>query len=256
MLDITLTDVTGQPISEDAELRFSQGDRVLHVITKNGHVAIENLSDGPSQTWSLQVTTESYLPVGQFVTAPGRVIIPLPVRASKVRSVSFPDYKELPRTIQKLIFKVAYDGLSDLQRAGLLNILTKCENVLLPSSVVIDHLTDVVEIKGDRIFARATPRLMDYVRYSDRFHKVSGKLHKAPDGSDSLSSYKTSELFGNLQITFFQDGLCDIDIDDAAGIRHIFQVVKNAVTGETHPYNIHEILVGWQKLDPGYTLHV
>jgi hypothetical protein len=31
-------------------------------------------------------------------------------------------------------------------------------------------------------------------------------------------------------------------------------VLRNSLSGKpTHPYNIHEILVGIQKLDPGYT---
>jgi hypothetical protein len=47
------------------------------------------------------------------------------------------------------------------------------------------------------------------------------------------------------------------DIDDAAGIEHVFQVVHNAVSSQpTHPYNIHEILVGYQHLDPGYTFQI
>ena len=49
------------------------------------------------------------------------------------------------------------------------------------------------------------------------------------------------------------DCVADIDIDDAAGLEHLFQVVRNAITGRpTHPFNIHEILVFHQKIDPGY----
>ncbi|MEJ7711277.1 MAG: hypothetical protein WKF84_15785 [Pyrinomonadaceae bacterium] len=51
--------------------------------------------------------------------------------------------------------------------------------------------------------------------------------------------------------------VADIDIDDAAGLRHIFQVVQNALPGNsTHPYAIHDILVAYQKLDPLYTFVV
>ncbi|HEX6176135.1 MAG TPA: hypothetical protein VF089_19165 [Candidatus Binatia bacterium] len=47
------------------------------------------------------------------------------------------------------------------------------------------------------------------------------------------------------------------DIDDAAGLEHVFQVVRNRLSGSpTHPYNIHEILVGHQKLDPGYRFQI
>ena len=48
--------------------------------------------------------------------------------------------------------------------------------------------------------------------------------------------------------------VADIDIDDAAGIEHIFQVVHNSLPNQsTNPYNIHEILVGYQHIDPGYS---
>ena len=48
--------------------------------------------------------------------------------------------------------------------------------------------------------------------------------------------------------------VADIDIDDAAGLQHVFQVVRNKLSGNpTHPYNIHEILIEHQHLDPGYS---
>ena len=51
--------------------------------------------------------------------------------------------------------------------------------------------------------------------------------------------------------------LVDIDIDDAGGLGHVFQVLRNFLTRrQTHPFDIHEILVYRQKLDPGYTFVV
>jgi hypothetical protein len=74
----------------------------------------------------------------------------------------------------------------------------------------------------------------------------------------AAGSFKTGDLFGNLQVTLFQnDAQCraDIDIDDAAGLGHVFQVARNHLTGEpTHPYNIQQILIAHQHLDPGYRL--
>ena len=65
---------------------------------------------------------------------------------------------------------------------------------------------------------------------------------------------------GNLQLTFFMNGndcVADIDIDDANGFAHVFQVLRNKLSGEpTHPYNIHEILIASQGLDPGYTFRL
>ena len=57
-------------------------------------------------------------------------------------------------------------------------------------------------------------------------------------------------------MTFFRSGdrcVADIDIDDAAGLGHVFQVMRNHLSGKpTHPYNIHQILTKHQNLDPGY----
>ena len=51
--------------------------------------------------------------------------------------------------------------------------------------------------------------------------------------------------------------MADIDIDDAGGFGHIFQVLRNKLSGKLHyPYNIHEILVKAQQLGLGYTFMV
>jgi hypothetical protein len=49
----------------------------------------------------------------------------------------------------------------------------------------------------------------------------------------------------------------DADIDDAGGLGHAFQVLRNFLTHQpTHPYDIHEILVFDQLLSVPYTLLV
>jgi hypothetical protein len=59
-------------------------------------------------------------------------------------------------------------------------------------------------------------------------------------------------------LTFVADGdnnfLADIDIDDHQGIQHAFDVLQHAVSGkDTNPFDIHEILIFFQSLDPGYS---
>jgi len=87
--------------------------------------------------------------------------------------------------------------------------------------------------------------------------EVSGALHHPPTGFAEAGSFKTPDHYGNLCLTFFMKGddcVADIDIDDAGGLEHAFQVLRNKLSGHpTHPYNIHEILVGYQQLDPGYS---
>jgi hypothetical protein len=93
------------------------------------------------------------------------------------------------------------------------------------------------------------------------FNRVDGSLHKPDVDFQLVDSYKTADPYGNLQITFFASlnpplrFTGDIDIDDAAGIGHIFQVIEHAVKKTvTNPYDIHEILVYHQFLDPRYQL--
>ena len=39
------------------------------------------------------------------------------------------------------------------------------------------------------------------------------------------------------------------------GIQHAFDVIKHKVTGrDTHPYDIHQILIFFQDIHPGYEL--
>ena len=60
---------------------------------------------------------------------------------------------------------------------------------------------------------------------------------------------KTFDRYGNLQLTFQRRGVTgndyavDVDIDDAQGIEHLFQVLRNSVNGPTNPYDIHDILL-------------
>jgi hypothetical protein len=44
-----------------------------------------------------------------------------------------------------------------------------------------------------------------------------------------------------------------MDIDEAQGINHAFEVIRNVFTGLTNPHNVREILVATQALKPLYT---
>ena len=92
------------------------------------------------------------------------------------------------------------------------------------------------------------------------FRQVPASLHTPQPGFQNAGSYKTLDPYGNLQVTFFSNPMtlelkADIDIDDASGIQHAFQVAEHTITGgDTNPYDIHEILIYHQFLDPGYRL--
>ena len=138
----------------------------------------------------------------------------------------------------------------------------------LPSGLPVSHyIESLYRIRGDRVFANVQLPLRDLVKTAQnvgQFDEVSGALHNPDEeGFHLAGSYKTQDQYGNLQLTFFANTATppkfkvDADIDDAQGIGHIFQVLRNWLTGrETHPYDIHQILVRHQKIDPGYELIV
>jgi hypothetical protein len=159
------------------------------------------------------------------------------------------------------------ERLPDLERACLANIMAKARHTILPAgNSVADYITSIVEVRQDRVFAMVAADLLSEVVAANRagdLAGVSGALHSPPAGFKQfkqLGSYKSRDLYGNIQVTLFEhEGryLADIDIDDAGGILHVFQVLRNAVTGRpTHPYDIHEILLAHQGIDPGYRLMV
>jgi len=151
-----------------------------------------------------------------------------------------------------------YADLTDLQKAGLLNLYAKASAI-----GIADRIETVMEVRPARVFAIVKDDLLDWVRdATDLFHEASGISHtfaRPWRRIESRGSFKTRERQANLQLTFAtnSDGqlLVDMDLDDNQGVAHAFDVIGHALTGaDTHPYNIHQILVALQGIDPGYTL--
>jgi hypothetical protein len=125
-------------------------------------------------------------------------------------------------------------------------------------------MTDLYRIRGDRVFVNVTVECRELVKTATaagRFKKADDSLHTPPKDFRHAGSFKSLEAAGNLQLTFFEDNAAplrfkvDADIDDAGGLEHGFQVLRNWITGKpTHPYDVHQILLFHQKLDVGYEL--
>lgn len=145
-------------------------------------------------------------------------------------------------------------------KACLLNITAKSTATpLRDGTTCLDHYMSMIRMEQDRLFIRINPALTEEVENSPLFHSVSQALHEPVPGYVVTESFKTLDQYGNLQLTFQRHGttggdyLADVDIDDAQGIEHIFQVLRNSVSGPTNPYDIHDILTMDQHLDPGYS---
>src|SRR6266850_508255 len=283
-LQLELTDVYGDPLGEKVDIILRH--QVLSEIVKASasaakQINITGLRGAPQGLYRIEIDPPSYQYVSQFVNMKASGITSLgftfPIDPGKVKKVNFPTFAKLAtdlRTMLEVSDKVLafegktgsdlYTALDDIRKAGMLNIAAKTGATPLTNGrTVLSYIQKLNEVRGDRFFAIVPRELREETKNSVNeglFHPADQSQHHPPAGFSPAGSFKTPDHYGNLQLTFFMKGddcVADIDIDDAAGLEHVFQVVRNKLSGQpTHPYNIHEILVAHQKLDPGYTFVV
>jgi hypothetical protein len=241
--------------------------------------AITGLRTEPQGLYVLEISAPSYRSISRFVTIPASGTlreqpIALPIRPERARAI-FPTYDDLDPRVQALLERSTgvngfqgrtgrelYDAMKDEPKAGLLNIAKKSLATQFKNGGDLLLRVTLLDAIGDRCFVDVPAELiaqMPALVDGDLFRPVNGSLHEAPSGFEPAGSFKTQDAFGNLQLTFFQStqGRCmaEVDIDDAAGLGHVFQVMRNHLSGNpTHPFNIHQILIAHQHLDPGYRL--
>jgi hypothetical protein len=283
-LKLELVDVYGKRLQEnvDISMRNLQTSHSPSFKKQDASkfISIPDLFTAPQGTYQLTINPRSYNPVGTFVNiktgGPTEITLPFAVDIAKIVSVTFPTFPNVTKGMRTIltnspnvlgfenkIGQTLYDAFDDIRRGGVLNIARKTLATRFDNGeTVLDRIRVIRELRGDRFFAFVDKELREEVKNSVNsglFHSVDGSLHHLPgefENFEAAGSFKTDDHFGNLQLTFFMKGndcVADIDIDDAAGLGHIFQVLKNHFTGEpTHPYNIHEILMQHQHLDAGY----
>lgn len=283
-LQLELLNVYGKFLGEKVDVILRH--QVLSEIKKasvnvTGKVEITGLRGAPQGLYKIDVDPPSYQYVSQFINMKASGVTPLsltfPIDPGKVKKVNFPTFANLAADLRTLLEnsdkvfsfegktgKDVYNSLDDIRKAGLLNIAVKTGATPLSNGrPVLSYIEKLNEIRGDRFFCVVPKELREETKNSvaeDLFNEVDGSLHRPPEGFSAAGSFKTPDHYGNLQLTFFMKGddcVADVDIDDAGGLEHVFQVLRNKLSGKpTHPYNIHEILVAHQKLDPGYTFVV
>jgi hypothetical protein len=280
-LELELVDVAGRPLADtvDIRLRHQVLREEIRVDGQDGRkvIALAGLRTEPQGLYVLEVTPRCYWPVSRFVTIPAsgalRERVTLPIRPQRARAIH-PAFDELDERVRGVLARsqnvrgheglsgaALYTALSAEATAGLLNIAKKTLTVpFVNGDDLLNHVT-VLEIRDDRCFVDVPLSVKDQIVAmvkTELFNAVDGSLHAPPDLFVPAGSFKTPDAFGNLQMTFFTcDYRCvaDIDIDDAAGLGHVFQVIRNHLSGRpTHPYNIHQILMKHQHLHPGYDL--
>jgi hypothetical protein len=280
-LRLDLFDVYGKRTGGRADVRLRH--QVLsHTPVFNGldaskRIQIKDLFASPQGLYMIEIDPSAFLPVRHFVTIKSEGItdlsVTVPIDSKKVKSVDFPAFAKLPTQLQTVLERSdrvltfegkkgedLYEATDDVRRACLLNIASKCGATRLSNGkTVLPYIDKIMELRGERFFAVVPKELREETKNSvseDLFRPVSEALHTPPPGFGHAGSFKTFDQYGNLQLTFFAKGddwLADIDIDDAAGIEHLFQVLDHKVLRRhTNPFDIHEILIARQQIDPGY----
>jgi len=168
------------------------------------------------------------------------------------------------------IGKTAWTKLDKRNRATILNLGAKMWKEAVGGERLITKVESIDRKWLDtdhreRIYANVQDDLLAAMRDEPAvYSSVSGAMHHFPPGgwspANSPNSFKTlKDSAGNIQFTFGQNAegalLADIDLDDHTGLQHVADVLGHIFSGkETDPYDIHEILWFFQRLDAEYRL--
>jgi len=242
---------------------------------------------GPGTMYRLLATTPHYRPYGFFQliredrnnTASDDV--EFWVKPSDVVDIHAPTFQDLPPRVRGILEQAEmiglkpedqdlvglagaalYGQLGPLRRACLLNLAVKTSDTATTGDC-LSAIGGVLVCRQDRFFARVDAGLPERLRRSPLFKSAPETLHEPLPGFQMAEgSFKSRDAHANLQMTFMReiatgDLAADIDIDESSGIKHGFEVIRNATfRNRTNPYLIREFLLNAdpvkRSLDPGY----
>ncbi|MGI8988610.1 MAG: hypothetical protein ACR2I2_03365 [Bryobacteraceae bacterium] len=285
-VQLQLQDVLGRPLRDPNILielfSFDNSKHFRVAVSPNSatniNLSLEDTGDGIYRFMLMPTnfrTIQFFLRISEGGTATRDPVV-FPVNPDRVTDIAAPAFDGLPLPLQQFlsaaeidIFRDAagthlqsgplYNALPPLRKAALLNLYTKSANTILGDGhAVFAKLGPAIEFDQDRLFARTGAALLEETMQDTDFHVVNDLLHRAIPPYRIFTSYKTRDAHGNLQLTFSRNGdtgddyLVDMDIDEAQGIGHLFEVAQNAVTGLTNPFDVREILIADQNLLPLY----
>ena len=284
---VNLRDVHGQPITDEVEITFyNQKVQSLNqrfpVKFKGGPARLQGVPSFPNGLHEVFIKPKRYRYKSIFINVVGgeknSINEDLFVDPDHARPtlLDFDDLKsklygaDLLRILERSgIKKAKWDALDKRNRATVLNLSAKMfHDKLKNGDSLISNVDSIVEKMLDknhreRIYAMVSDNLLSALRkFPDGFRSVSGSLHKFFDDwipVTQQNSFKSRNDAGNIQFTFATNSsggsLADIDLDDHTGIKHAADVLRHKITGaNTNPYDLHQILVYFQGIDPGYRL--
>ncbi len=205
--------------------------------------------------------------------------IRLLVNPKRVKDIAAPEFTALPaanrtfldsadmaapdaadRDLLGLTGPALYNALGPLRKACLLNIFAKAKHG--SSARCFRFLQSLMVLRQDRCFCTVDPAMPEFLRKSEMFKSAPQHLHQPLKDFVLEDSFKSNDAHANIQVTFMRhksSGMlaADVDLDEASGIEHGFEVIRNAVSqGRTNPYLIRELMLASEPvekvLDPGY----
>ncbi len=285
-LKLMLTDAAGESLSDHIVVdlfSMQSSDHLQATADIAGTLQIDDIDTSLGSIYRVMVTPANHRVVQGFVTLNesriAKFSAAVPVDPAMVNNIDAPTFDKLQPKAKNVLTQATVPRFNDgaggflqgaplysaldrlpLLKACFLNIVAKSAATKLPdNNRVLDHFIALVRLDQDRLFFTVTAGLVEETAHSNAFHAVNAALHDPIPGYRIISSFKTFDRYGNLQLTFQRlgdtgvDYAVDVDIDDAQGIEHIFQVVRNSIDGPTNPYDIHDILLQQKPaVDPGF----
>jgi hypothetical protein len=293
-LTIEVTNARGGALSGELYIELEPhaqatgGDAMEVSFHVSGHKRFEisNISchDGPGTLYAFRLNADGYKPYAFFqLMKPGRNLpsearVLLMANPKHIGSITAASFADLPATFRRALEAAEmvemaaedrdllglrgaalYDAMGPMRKASLLNLVAK--GLHGSSDRIASFVRAPAILRQDRCFAVVDPALHAKLARSDTYKSAPGTLHKPPRGFELVNSFKSRDAHANLQVTFMRqiDGdamWADIDIDEASGFEHGFEVIRNAVVnGRTNPYLVRELLLlasDHQSIDPGY----
>jgi hypothetical protein len=294
-LTIEVTNARGGALSGEFHIELEPhaqaigGDAMEVSFHVSGHKRFEisNISchDGPGTLYAFRLNADGYKPYSFFqLMKPGARNLPSEARVrlmanpKNVSSITAATFADLPATFRRALERAVmvelaaedrdllglsgaalYDAMGPLRKASLLNLVAK--GLHGSSDRIASFVRSPAILRQDRCFAEVDPALHAKLSRSDTFKSAPGALHTPPRGFALMDSFKSRDPHANLQVTFMRQidsdvMWADIDIDEASGFEHGFEVMRNAIVdGRTNPYLVRELLLlalDHQPIDPGY----
>jgi hypothetical protein len=296
-LVVRLTDLTGQPVRDiDIDLTRLPGEAGTGGETMNVSLAgpdtdltITGITcrGGPGTMYRVLATAPHYRPYAFFqLIREGRNNtasddVEFWVKPGDVTDIRAPGFDDLPPPARRILERAQmigvkpedrdlvglagadlYRQLGPLRKACLLNLIAKASDRATTGDC-LPAIGGVLLCRQDRFFARVDARLPERLRRSPVFKSARAPLHEPLPGFQMAEgSFKSRDAHANLQVSFMREIAtgtlaADVDIDEASGIEHGFEVIRNATfRTRTNPYLVREFLLSAdpaaRSLDPGY----